>query len=528
MFHFGFSYIGLIWLLMLFVPNLIWTKNKPQGYEESAKKENKILLIFEKIGQALTTVLVLIFSDLNIDLNRRSALPILGVSFLLMVCYELYWVRYFRSEKTMKDFYSSFLGIPVAGATLPVLAFFVLGLYGANAFILIAVILLGIGHIGIHLQHRNETVATKTSKKAKLPVRILKGIGAVLGCLIVLVFTVYFSIRNVTFIKAFAGAKNPVFEDRYVEINGQEQYIRVMGRDINNPVIILLHGGPGSPDGSMDYCFMDYLLDEYTYITWDQRGSGRTYYRNKSIDPTGTTVTVDQLLEDVDALTDYARNRFGKEKVTILGHSWGTILATRYSLLHPEKLDRTFCIGTAVNFIKAEEEAYNHAKEKALADGQDVSAMDAAFKAFQTNPGLETLMASRALTNPYNKPDAPEKSFLRGALSPYLGIDDMRWLFIDSASLKQVYEHNSSLIDFLFKPGTAKDLREFGTDFKIPMYYIHGWQDYTCATSYAKNYFDDINASVKSIYLVGECGHTPQADKPEEVAKVISDLTHKY
>ena len=68
MFHFGFSYIGLIWLLMLFVPNIIWTKNKPLGYEESAKKENKVLLIFEKIGQALVTVSVLIFSDFNIDL----------------------------------------------------------------------------------------------------------------------------------------------------------------------------------------------------------------------------------------------------------------------------------------------------------------------------------------------------------------------------------------------------------------------------------------------------------------------------
>lgn len=112
MFHFGFSYIGLIWLLMLTIPNLLWIKNKPKGYEEVAKKENKVLLLFEKIGQALVTVSVLIFSDFNIDLHSRSAssLVILGVSFILMVCYELYWIRYFKSEKTMNDFYSSFLG----------------------------------------------------------------------------------------------------------------------------------------------------------------------------------------------------------------------------------------------------------------------------------------------------------------------------------------------------------------------------------------------------------------------------------
>ena len=74
----------------------------------------------------------------------------------LMMCYELYWVRYFRSEKTMRDFYSSFLGLPVAGATLPVAAFFLLAVYGRNPALMAAVILLGIGHIGIHLMHRKE------------------------------------------------------------------------------------------------------------------------------------------------------------------------------------------------------------------------------------------------------------------------------------------------------------------------------------------------------------------------------------
>jgi hypothetical protein len=67
-----------------------------------------------------------------------------------MVLYEIYWVRYFRSEKTMGDFYSSLLGVPVAGATLPVAAFFLLAIYGRNIFLVLAVMILGVGHIGIH------------------------------------------------------------------------------------------------------------------------------------------------------------------------------------------------------------------------------------------------------------------------------------------------------------------------------------------------------------------------------------------
>ena len=153
--HFGFSYVGLVYLVMLMLPNIIWTKNQPKDYEKYAQNENKVLLAFERIGEVLVSCLALIFSDFNL----RPWSPWswwLVASFALMILYEVYWIRYFRSEKTMKDFYSSILGIPEAGATLPVLAFLLLAIYGKNIILGIAVVILGIGHIGIHLMHRRE------------------------------------------------------------------------------------------------------------------------------------------------------------------------------------------------------------------------------------------------------------------------------------------------------------------------------------------------------------------------------------
>lgn len=85
----------------------------------------------------------------------------LAMSFALMVLYEIYWIRYFKSEKTMKDFYRSLLGIPVPGAALPVIAFFLLGIYECNALLLISAAILGIGHIGIHVGHRSEILRGK-------------------------------------------------------------------------------------------------------------------------------------------------------------------------------------------------------------------------------------------------------------------------------------------------------------------------------------------------------------------------------
>lgn len=132
MFHFGFSYIGLIYLLMLFIPNIIWTKNQPKDYEKYVVKESKFLQVLEKIGEVLVCCFVLIFSDFNIRVNSIWCLWLL-FSFILMLLYEVYWMRYFKSEKKMSDFYSSICGIPVAGATLPVCAFFLLGVHGREA-----------------------------------------------------------------------------------------------------------------------------------------------------------------------------------------------------------------------------------------------------------------------------------------------------------------------------------------------------------------------------------------------------------
>ena len=160
--NFGFSYVGLIFLVMLMTPNFIWTKNKPQNYDKYVTNENKVLLVFERIGEMLVSGLSLIFSDFNPRGLSAWGLWLLAAC-VLMILYEVFWIRYFRSAKTMQDFYSSLLGVPVAGATLPVLAFLLLGIYGKNPFLILAVIILGIGHIGIHLGHKKEIDITEVA-----------------------------------------------------------------------------------------------------------------------------------------------------------------------------------------------------------------------------------------------------------------------------------------------------------------------------------------------------------------------------
>lgn len=148
--HFGFSYIGFIYLLMLFVPNTIWSKHKPTDYNPA--NENKVLLLLERTGQVCTTCAVLIFNDFNLVPFSLWSVWLIA-SLILMLLYEICWIRYFTHEHTERNFYRSFFVVPVPLASLPIMAFLLLGIYGKVIWLIISTFILGIGHIGIHIQH---------------------------------------------------------------------------------------------------------------------------------------------------------------------------------------------------------------------------------------------------------------------------------------------------------------------------------------------------------------------------------------
>ena len=136
---------------MLFVPNIIWLKRQPEGYEELAPKENGILLVFERAGQTCVVAAAVLFSDYNpVEFSAWTAWLIVSAALLLL--YEAAWIRYFV-KPTLRNFYGHFLLIPIPLASLPVFAFLLLGIYGKVIWLIIAAVIIGIGHIGIHIQH---------------------------------------------------------------------------------------------------------------------------------------------------------------------------------------------------------------------------------------------------------------------------------------------------------------------------------------------------------------------------------------
>jgi len=152
--QFGFSIVGVVFLAMLFIPNIKWAKSQPPGYEEISKHESKTLLMLERIGQVLTTCAAVVFVC-----PQGFSLPWLLwliVAFLLLILYEIAWARYFKSGEKLDGMYQPLGPIPVPIATLPIAAFALLGIWYQSPVAVIAALILGIGHIGIHLGHLRE------------------------------------------------------------------------------------------------------------------------------------------------------------------------------------------------------------------------------------------------------------------------------------------------------------------------------------------------------------------------------------
>ena len=525
--RFGFSYIGLIWLIMLLIPNFIWTKKKPQNYEKLVEGENKVLLILERVGQFIVTPVALMFSDFNYKGWNFWAVVLLA-SFLCMVLYEVWWIRYFQSEKTMKQFYRGILGIPVAGATLPVIAFFLLGIYGGNILMLFGAALLGAGHIGIHLQHRKEVYGPKPKKRmaARIIFGILKSAAILIVVIVFGAFSFLIAERNINQLKRFVRYKNGVNEQLYVRLTDQEEYITIAGEKVDNPVIISLHGGPGSPTSYVDYCWQDYLTDEYTVVCWDERGCGRSYYRNVNVDPDNETLSFDAQLADLDALVDYLCERFSKDQVIIIGHSYGTKLGSRYVLAHPEKVSAYIGIGQSVNTRNYSDEIYSYedALARARANGDDTTEMEASYERFMADMSLANLMQLRAKVEPYHPQTVTKDVSTMAALtSPILGVDDMRWYafqiraLLDDAGMKY-YE------ELVEQPLTGvKDFNalEMGDAYQMPVLFISGSCDWICPVGLVEDYIDVITAPRKELYLIEGCGHSPQAQLPEEFCRAV-------
>jgi pimeloyl-ACP methyl ester carboxylesterase len=309
-----------------------------------------------------------------------------------------------------------------------------------------------------------------------------------------------------------------ISEKIWVKINGVEQGMFIKSKDRNNPVLLFVHGGPGMPEYWLTQQYPTRLEDYFTVVWWEQRGAGLSY--NPDISP--ETMTAKQFVSDTLEVTNYLRNRFGKEKIYLMGHSWGSYLGIQAAVRAPELFHAYIGIGQVSHQIESEQLAYEYALEYYRQSGNT-----------KMVEKLKAAPPTATVPLPANY-DALRDAYMHGAgigttrdmNSVITGIFLPSWQFREYTLSEKVNLWRGKFISRsprfgLWDKVQITDLARQVTELEIPVYFLHGKYDYTCAYPLAKEYFAKISAPVKGFYTFDQSAHSPMFEEPEKTLQIL-------
>jgi pimeloyl-ACP methyl ester carboxylesterase len=154
-------------------------------------------------------------------------------------------------------------------------------------------------------------------------------------------------------------------EKTWVEINGVNQGMFLKSRDVSNPVLLFLHGGPGMPEYFLTERYPTGLEDLFTVCWWDRRGAGLSY----SADIPADSMTLEQSVADTLAVTDYLRRRFGVDKIYLMGHSGGSFIGIQAASRAPELYRAYLGMAQMTYQRKSEVLAYEYVRRRFREEG---------------------------------------------------------------------------------------------------------------------------------------------------------------
>lgn len=365
-------------------------------------------------------------------------------------------------------------------------------------------------------------------KSGKVFPKIIKTMALALGILLGAALLTFTAARIVNGFSTRVGTQNGIQEKIYVEIGGQRQFLQIRGQDAANPVVFFLHGGPGSTMSYITYTYQPALEDDFTFVHWDQRGSGRTYYENKK-DENQPLLTVDLLLQDVDAIVDYLCERFSQSQVIIMGHSWGTVLGTQYVLQHPEKVAAYVGLGQVVDAIQGDALAAETAAARAEEAGntEDATALRAMAEEIAAQPGytdksMELMMDARKATAPYlgfeDETGTLEMIWL-GLASPDMNLRDMRW-FLHMNDADFLARQQGELMQAVYGFSVYRQ----SLAFEVPMLFITGREDWVTPCSMMQEYCEALTAPRKQMVVLEQAGHVLFLDQPDAFCSAVKEV----
>lgn len=305
---------------------------------------------------------------------------------------------------------------------------------------------------------------------------------------------------------------NSIDETQIVTLNGARQVVNIRGADRRNPILIYIHGGPGSVEMPMAWTFQRPWEDYFTVVQWDQRGAGRSWPLNapEAIAP---TLSLQTYRDDAIALIQWLGARYGQRKVFILGHSFGSAVGLAVAQARPDLLHAYVGMGQLIDFRENERVGMRSALQTARAhnDREAIAAIEALAPYPDSGPfTIQQADAWRTFANRYGSlaGERPDANFYFDAtrLSPLYSPDDRRsWIAGSSFTVTTLWPR---LADVSFLGVTRLE---------VPVIFLLGRKDITTPSTIASAWIDRLEAPVARTVWFEHSGHLPMVEEPGRV-----------
>lgn len=311
--------------------------------------------------------------------------------------------------------------------------------------------------------------------------------------------------------------ESSIAEKIWINVNGYENGIIIRGESLNNPVLLFISGGPGVPEYWLNEYYPNDLEKYFTVCWWDYYGEGLSYDSHA----TDEDISLDKLMDDAVAVTDYLKVRFGKEKIYLMAHSAGTKLALPLALEHPELYEAYFSMGQVVDNGNAryaegykfmlpifEAEKNTDAIERmnklvTMDENGNITAVST-----NINAKWETLLLEAGCATTRDmRSDAKEIFMPQMKSSCYSFPEKINYWRGKKAC------QNSNFAN------TVTPLSNY--NFDIPVYFFSGYYDYTTPITLVEQLYEEIDAPEKAFFCYKKSAHSPLW---EENKQMISDI----
>lgn len=305
---------------------------------------------------------------------------------------------------------------------------------------------------------------------------------------------------------------NSISEKVFANIGGLKQGMFIKSKNIGNPVLLYLHGG--IPDYYLTGKYPTGLEEYFTVVWWEQRGSGLSYGANIP----GETMNLDRMISDTKEVTNYLRNRFGQEKIYLMGRSGGTFIGIQSAAMMPELYHAYIGLGQMSDQLKSEKLAYEYMLKKySDAGNRKIVQKLEASPVTDSIPYGYLKLRDQAMHSLGIGTTRNMNSIITGIFIPSLAC--IEYTVTEKFNLWR--GKSQSGVHPLWSDMIATDLIKQVNEVNIPVYFFHGIYDYTVSYTLAEQYLEDLHAPLKGFYTFENSAHSPLFEEPEKVARII-------